>query len=186
MSKVKKNKQRKLVDYKWILTITSIAFIISIIFSFISEIIIPNTTIVVSIILVLFFIVLGVIFDMVGVASTAAEASQFHSMASKKIKSAKVAIMLIGNSDRVSSICCDVVGDICGIISGSGAAAISAMLVLELGTKSIIPALLVTSITAALTIGGKAMGKGFAVNKSNNIVNSFSKVISPFVKLDKK
>ena len=38
----------------------------------------------------------------------------------------------------------------------------------------------ITAIIAALTIGGKAMGKGLAVNKSNIILYNFSKVVSLF------
>ena len=48
------------IDKKWIVTITTIAFAISLLLSLISELIIPNVFIVISIILVLVFIFLGI------------------------------------------------------------------------------------------------------------------------------
>ena len=42
--------------------------------------------------------------------------------------------------------------------------------------------LFVAAIVAALTIGGKALGKGFAINKSNIILYEFAKIISIFYK----
>ena len=53
------------IDKKWIVTITTIAFAISLLLSLISELIIPNVFIVISIILVLVFIFLGIIFDII-------------------------------------------------------------------------------------------------------------------------
>ena len=43
----------------------------------------------------------------------------YHAMSSKKIKGAKKAVSFKKNADKVSSFCNDVIGDICGIISGS-------------------------------------------------------------------
>lgn len=43
--------------------------------------------------------------------------------------------------------------------------------------------LFIAAIVAALTIGGKALGKGFAINKSNIILYEFAKVISIFYKV---
>ena len=45
-----------------------------------------------------------------------------------------------------------------------------------------ISTLLVTSLIAAFTIGGKALGKGFAVNQSEQIVTRVSKIINIFSK----
>ena len=155
---------------------------ISLIFSAISQAIIPNVQVVVSIIVVLAIVFVGIIFDMVGVAVTVADIKVFNAMAAKKVKGSKVALKLIKNAPKVSSICNDVIGDICGIISGSGGAAIAAIIVIKLGTKSILPALIISALIAALTIGGKALGKGVAVAKANFIIDKFSKVLSIFSK----
>ena len=57
-------------NYNWIIKIILIAFIISILFSLVSELAIPNLNIYFSILLALFFIFIGVMFDMIGVAVT--------------------------------------------------------------------------------------------------------------------
>ena len=178
----RKKEKKSLIEFKWVGIITALAFIISLIFSAVSQAIIPNVQVVVSIIVVLAIVFVGIIFDMVGVAVTVADIKVFNAMASKKVKGAKVALKLIKNAPKVSSICNDVIGDICGIISGSGGAAIAAIIVIKLGTESILPALLISALIAALTIGGKALGKGVAVAKANFIIDKFSKVLSIFSK----
>jgi len=180
--KREKNQQKKksLIDYKWVFIITVLAFFISLAFSAVSQSIIPNVNIIISIVLVLLVVLIGVIFDMVGIAVTVADEKVFHAMASKKVKGSKTALKLIKNAPKVSSLCNDVIGDICGIISGSGAATISAVLALKLGVDAIFPSLIITSLIASLTIGGKALGKGIAVEKANYIIDKFSKVLSLF------
>lgn len=178
----RKKEKKSLIEFKWVGIITALAFMISLIFSAISQAIIPNVQVVVSIIVVLTIVFVGIIFDMVGVAVTVADIKVFNAMAAKKVKGSKVALKLIKNAPKVSSICNDVIGDICGIISGSGGAAIAAIIVIKLGTESILPALLISALIAALTIGGKALGKGVAVAKANFIIDKFSKVLSIFSK----
>ena len=85
-------KNKKVIDSKWIITITLLAFVFSVVFSLLSELIIPNTYIFVSVIVVLLVILLGVLFDMIGVAITVAEEKAFNSMASKNIKRANLAL----------------------------------------------------------------------------------------------
>lgn len=175
-------KKKSLIDFKWVGIITILAFIISLIFSAVSQSVIPNVHVIISIILVLAIVLIGILFDMVGMAVTVADTKVFNAMAAKKMKGSKVALKLIKNAPKVSSICNDVIGDICGIISGSGGAAISTILALELGVNAIIPSLLIAALIASLTIGGKALGKGIAVAKANFIIEKFAKVLSLFSK----
>ncbi len=179
--KVNKNK----TEWKWIIQITSIAFMISFLFSFTSEMIIPNVNIIVGILLLIIFILLGVLFDMIGVAVTAADEKPFHSMNSRKVKGADIAVKFKKNADKVASFCNDVVGDICGVVSGSAGAIIALSLSNILHMDKFIITLLVTSLIAALTIGGKAIGKSYAMNKSNIILYQFAKTISYFYKIKK-
>lgn len=178
MLKILEQKKTKKTDKKWVLIITIIAFSISFLLSLVSELIIPNASIIISIILVLVFISLGIIFDIIGVAVTTANSKVFHSMASQKIKGSKKAIKLINKKDKVSSFCNDVIGDICGVISGSCGLSIALKLSNILNINTLIITLITTSIISALTIGGKAMGKSFAVNNSNEIIYEFSKILS--------
>ena len=173
-------KDKKKVDKKWVLLISILSFIISIVFSFIGETIIPNAHIAISIMLIFIFVFLGIIFDMIGVAVTVADPSTFNSMATKKVKGAKIGVKLIKNAPKVSSFCNDVIGDICGIISGSTGVSIAIIISDRLDCSLLLVTLLITAFIAAITIGGKALGKSFAINNSNIILYRFVKFISFF------
>lgn len=171
-------KNKKLVDMKWIMTVTSLAFFISLIFSLISESTIPNANSIVATIVILLFIGIGILFDMIGVAITVADIKTFNSMATKQVKGARLAVKLIKNNEKASSFCNDVIGDICGIISGSAGVALANILSQALSINLFIVTLFITAIIAAFTIGGKAIGKATAINKSTSILYQFSKIVS--------
>jgi len=175
-------KPKQLTDTKWVLSITLLAFCISIAMALISELVIPNTYIAISVFLVLFFVFLGIIFDIIGVAVSTSDDKIFHSMAAKKVFGAKKAISFVNKKDKVSSFCNDVIGDICGVISGSCGLAIALKLSELFHCNSIIITIIITSIISSLTIGGKALGKTFAINKGEKIVFEFAKFISIFTR----
>ncbi len=117
--KLEKNKdKKKSSNAGWIIKIIILAFVISITFSFASEMILSNVGMMVGILVLLVFVLLGVIFDMIGVSVTSADIGPFNSMSAQKVRGADIAVKFIKNADKVSSFCNDVVGDICGIISG--------------------------------------------------------------------
>lgn len=176
--KIKKEK----VDIKWVIIVSITAFIVSVCLSFIAQITIPNFPLWLGIIVTLLFIGLGILFDIIGVAVTTADEAVFHSMNSRKVKGANTAVKFKKNADKVSSFCCDVIGDVCGVISGTAATAIAALLVLNYHFNAILVGLFVTAIISSLTIGGKAIGKSFAINKSEVILYTFAKFISNFYK----
>lgn len=175
-----KRKELKKQNYRWIIQITLIAFVISFGFSFLSETFIPKAGLVLGIIILFAVILIGVAFDMIGVAVTSSDEKPFHSMSARKVKGANVAVMFKKNADKVSSFCNDVIGDICGIISGSAGVIIASFLAQTFEINIFIVTLIVTAIIAALTIGGKALGKSIAINKSNYILYEFAKLVSPF------
>ena len=109
-------------------------------------------------------------FDIIGVAVTAADPKPFHSMAAHKVRGAKDSLKLIKASSTVSSVCNDVVGDICGIVSGSTAAVIVSQLQQGFNTTSVLVSIAVTSLISGATIGGKALGKKIAIDDSTNVV----------------
>ena len=172
--KKKKNKNN------WVIIITILAFFISLLFSSLSQVLMPKVHIVIGIIILLFFIALGIAFDMVGVAVTASNEEPLHAMNSKKIKGAKKAVNFKKNADKVSSFCNDVIGDICGIISGSAGVAISTTLSKILNINIFYTGLLITALIASLTIGGKAYFKRIAISNSHKIVYKTAKIISFF------
>ena len=176
--KIKKEK----VDIKWIITIVIVAFVLSFGLSYISQSTIPKLSLVFGIIITLIFIFIGILFDIIGVSVTSADEAVFHSMSSRKVKGASLAVKFKKNADKVSSFCCVVIGDVCGVISGTAATAIAALLVLNYHFNAILVGLFVTAIISSLTIGGKAIGKSFAINKSEVILYTFAKFISNFYK----
>ena len=174
--KIKKEK----VNVKWIITIIIVSFVISFCLSFIANSTIPHLSLIFGIIITLVFILIGILFDIIGVAVTTADEAVFHSMNSRKVKGANVAVKFKKNADKVSSFCCDVIGDICGVISGAAGTTIAAILITKYHFNILLVGLLVTAIISSLTIGGKAIGKSFAINKSDIILYEFAKFVSNF------
>lgn len=102
-------------------------------------------------------------------------------MASKKIRGARQAIRLVQSADTVSNICNDVIGDICSTISGAMGAAIAARLILGAShTNELLSGIIVSSLIAAMTVGGKAIGKKIAVSRSHQVVFALGKVFAFF------
>lgn len=132
------------------------------------------------------FILLGILFDIIGVAVTAADEKPFHSMAARKVPGAREALGLIRRANKVSSFCNDVVGDICGIISGSTAAVIVLRLQSLLPIRSTALTLAITALVSGLTIGGKALGKTFAITKSTAVLQLVGRVLHLFSRHKKR
>ena len=167
---------------RWVIIVTLLAFGLSLIMSFVAGIILKNVTLVVSILVTFLFILLGIIFDIIGVAVTSGDEVAFHSMSARRVRGGKTGVMLVKNASKVSSICCDVVGDICGIISGSAGVTIVALIIKMTNINELLISLIVTALISALTIGGKAIGKSMAINKSTEVITIVAKILSLFSK----
>ena len=176
----KEKVKKENVDIKWIIKITLIAFIISFCLSFVSESTIPNLSLVFGVILILIFILINIISDVIGMAVTAADEKVFHSMNSRKVRGANIAVKMVKSAEKVSNFCCDVIGDICGVVSGAASASISVIVGNNLHVNLFFTTLIVDPIVASLTIGGKAIGKTFAINKSNIIIYESAKAVCLF------
>ncbi len=179
MKKVKNKKNDRL---KWIIIVMIISFMLSLVFSSLSESIIPNINIIFGILLIIIFILLGMIFDMIGVAITAASEKPFHSMASKKVNGSKNSIKLLKNSDKLASICNDVIGDVCGVVSGSAGMLVATLLAKKLNLNTSFIVLIVTAVIASLTITTKAIGKTSAIKNSETITFRVGKILNFFHK----
>ncbi|WAM30675.1 hypothetical protein [Caldicellulosiruptor naganoensis] len=159
-----------------------LSYLLSASLNYISSIVSKKLPITISFILLLLIILIGILFDIIGIATTAADEVPFHAMAAKKVKGAKNSIWLIKNASRVSSICNDVIGDICGILSGSLSASIIFYISKNSNADIVFLSLLLTATVAAVTISGKAIGKYFAIKKSHDIVKISGKILSIFIK----
>lgn len=162
----------------WVLTIFIVTIIVSALISLVSEEVMASSGMVSAFIILLAIIMLGILFDIIGVAVTSADEAPFHAMAARKVPGAKEAIRLLRKADKVSSICNDVIGDICGVVSGSASATIAVQILqkFEFSWERVV-SLIMSAMVAGITVGGKALGKSFAVNSSTTIVHSVGKVI---------
>ncbi|MCX7903967.1 MAG: hypothetical protein N2486_05605 [Caloramator sp.] len=181
--KLYKKKTHGKNNLKWFFIIIFWTLIISFSINSFTELLIPRVNTLSAIILLLFIIFIGVFFDIIGVAVTAADEEPFHSLASRKVKGATWAVYLIRNADRVSNFCNDVIGDIVGIISGATGAAIATNLsAYKFSINKPLIALIISSMIASLTIGGKALGKNFAFTQANNIVYYLGRFLEGILK----
>ena len=155
---------------RWVIRVFLIAVALSAAMSLCSGAVLEDAGYVTATLILLLFIALGIVFDIIGVAVTAANPKPFNSMAAHCVKGAKEALNLIRNAEKVASFCNDVVGDICGIVSGSTAAVIVVELQRDLSTTSILISIAVTALISGITIGGKALGKTVAINECTGVV----------------
>ncbi len=163
---------------RWVVTVFFVTVLVSSVISLLSDYIMDISGIAVAFIILLTIIFIGIIFDVVGVAVTSADEKPFHSMAARKVAGAQDSIKLLRNAERVSSICNDVVGDICGVVSGSASATIAALLAVNASDgKTRIIGLIMSGLVAGLTVGGKAVGKTFAINSCTKIVTFVGKLV---------
>ncbi|MDQ0175130.1 CNNM domain-containing protein [Bacillus chungangensis] len=167
---------------KWSVSIAVITFVLAALFSIASNSILNGASWSFGLLVVLFIVLIGIFFDMLGIASTAADEKPFHSMAAKKVYGAKYAIRIIRNADRFASFCNDVIGDISGIISGTAATLVIIQLAhsYQIGNGTILEYGLnvaLASLIAAVTVGGKAFGKSFAIRYARSIIFLVGKVL---------
>lgn len=171
--------KKKASNVVWPLTILGVSFFLSVLFNLVSETALKNLSGLPAFLILAAFVLIGIIFDIFGLAAATASEKPFNAMAAKRVTGAKEALWIVKNAEKVSSICNDVVGDICGIMSGSTAAIIVAGFLFS-GTKSLLVSLLVTGLVAGITVGGKAFGKSFAIKYSNDIVFFMARFIRLF------
>lgn len=168
----------------WILKAFLITFFIALIFSSASNLLISKfNNSILLIIIALVFILIGIIFDIIGTAVLTGNEATFHAKSSKKIKGSKEGVYLIKNANRISSICNDVIGDICGIVSGSVAAMLAINISIKYSISVVLTTLIISSIISSLTVGGKAIGKKYAIKNSDSIIFIVAKLLNKFKKM---
>lgn len=167
----------KKFSLSWLVTTILITFVLSVVISFFTASYLDDVSLMVAFIILFVIIFVGIAFDMVGTAVAAASDVPFHAMASRKVPGAYYSIRLIKHNEKVSNVCNDVIGDICGIISGSVGSVVVADVVLVHGCSFLLTSLLMTGIISALTVGGKAAGKTVAISSCNSILYLVGKVL---------
>ena len=174
------SKKERNKTIRWVVSIFFITILISGVISYASDKIMDQSTTTVAFLILLGIVLLGIVFDVIGVAVTSADEKPFHSMAARKVPGGIEAIRLLRNAERVSSICNDVVGDICGVVSGAAAATIAAQVFASMENaptlEDVIP-LVMSALVAGLTVSGKAIGKTCAINSCTAIVSGVGRII---------
>ncbi|MGI6549217.1 MAG: hypothetical protein ACOX4Q_04120 [Syntrophomonadales bacterium] len=126
-------------------------------------------------------VVAGIVSDAIGTAATAADVVPFNAMAAKKIRGASQAVRIVRNADLVANLTADVVGDIAGTLSGAIGASIVYTFYARYSMFTVVDTVLLgaamTSLIAAVTVGGKTIGKSIAINNANSIILKVAEVL---------
>ena len=181
------SKKERSRTIRWVVTVFFFTLVVSGMISLISDEVMASSGLLAAFAILLGIVFLGIIFDIIGMAVATASEKPFHSMAARKVPGAQEAIRLLRNAERVSSICNDVVGDICGVVSGSASATIAALILthVDLGWPRAV-SLGMSALVAGLTVGGKAIGKTIAVNSCTQIVHLVGRVLHTLNRFKKK
>lgn len=182
--KQKQNKSKKSKQWIWPIVVLILAVSLSLLFSLLSELVLDGSAVWVAVIVIFIFIFFSILTDMIGLAVASANIEHFNAMAARKVKGSKQAISLVRNAGRVSSVLNDVIGDVCGILSGAAGASIVAKIAIDnsMNFMSILVPSLIAAIIAGLTIAGKAVFKNVAIKHANSITLAFAKFINFFTR----
>jgi uncharacterized membrane protein YwaF len=160
-------------SFQWSIFISVITFILACIFTVSSTAMLEGFPWGIGMLIVILLIGGGIFFDILGLAAAAAEETPFHAMASKRVKGSRHAIYIVRNADRFSNFCNDMIGDISGVISGAASALVVFKLMSSFQEYAFLRtavSVVFTSLVSAFTVGGKAMGKSFAIHYATEIV----------------
>ncbi len=180
-NKPKFKSAKKKISINYIIFVFALTFALACLMDSVTDILLDRILFAFSFVILSIVILLGIVFDIVGVAVTSADAVPFHALAAEKVKGAKETLMLLKNAEKVSNICNDVIGDVCGIISGG----ITAFIVAGLNfggvtAASVGASMLLSGVVSALTVGGKAIGKFYAISYCNSILFFVGRIIAFF------
>ena len=173
----KQKKRNKTVDLRWILIIFFSTVLISAAMSLVSTELLHTAALAAAFLILLIIILIGILFDIIGVAVTAADIKPFHSMAAHRVPGAQEALAMIRQAEKVSSFCNDVIGDICGVISGTASASIAVSAFSGHGGAVDMGKIALAALVSGLTVGGKAVGKSLAMSFSTKIVHMAAMVV---------
>ena len=138
---------------RWVFIIFFVTIFISGTISFASDLLMASSGMLVAFVVLFAIVLVGILFDVIGVAVTSADEKPFHSMAARKVPGAQESIRLLRNAD--------------------------------FSAESVIP-LVMSALVAGLTVGGKAIGKTFAMKSCTSIVHSVGKLVWAFYHLPQK
>ncbi|MDE6758221.1 MAG: hypothetical protein K2J89_02950 [Clostridia bacterium] len=183
-NRAKKEKAKINIAELWVIKITIFTFFGAVICSFISQITTSKSDIIISIMLLSFMILVSIIFDGIGLSVASCSPDDIKKYA-RYPKQYKIAQFLVINAEKVNNICADVIGDMCGILSGACGASIVVQLNLHSNGGHWIT-IIISSVIAAITVGGKASLKKVAVKNSAEFVFMSARIIGIFITKKRK
>ena len=104
--------------WSWPIRVFFLAFTLSLLFGITSEHFMSEAGLFLAIFIVMILIAISILTDMIGVAVVACKEAPFKKMTNENIKGAKYGLYIVENSAKIASLCADVVGDVCGVLSG--------------------------------------------------------------------
>ncbi|MCL2370986.1 MAG: hypothetical protein FWC80_07160 [Firmicutes bacterium] len=182
----KKDKRRKKKKSKrnfWPIVVFVAAFVLMVAFSLGAELALSRPNLAIALVLIFVFLLISIVFDIIGVAVTKCDDAAFFAMASRRVRGAKKCLFLLRNADRVNSVCCDIIGEVLSILSGAlSVVIVYFMLRSAEGFWEIMIPVLIAATIASLTAGGKAFTKTIAIRNAQKIVFAVGKIMSIFGK----
>ena len=177
--KQRKNKPKNTVNWLWAFKVALISITISVLMTLLSNEVLEKLNLVAAFVILFIFVLINIFFDIVAIAITTADIKPFVSMSARRLKAGAMGVYLIKNAEKMTNICADVIGDIAGVVSGATGTAIIVKLFTDPNSE-FFGNLVITSLIAGITVGGKALGKSIGMNYSYNIVYGAAKVLSVF------
>lgn len=169
---------------RWALFVTAFTFFVTIALGLLANNLFKIIPVEGALALQLLLVCGGVFCDLIGIAVATSDMPPFLSMASKKVAGAERGMWLIKNAERVTNLFNDVMGDIFGVLSGATGAIIVVKLFagqsVKVETVRFYADIIMTSLIAALLVGGKSAGKSFAMRNSKEIVLWLGRLIGFF------
>ena len=133
-----------------------------------------------SFMLLLMTVLAGVTFDIIGTAVAAATEPPIHAVASKRLTGGAEALRLVRNAPQVANFCNDIVGDVCGTLSGALAAASASSLALATGSNTTVVLATTVATVAMLTVTLKYISKSYAMKEAEHVILLAGRVIAFF------
>ncbi|WP_052947641.1 hypothetical protein [Aneurinibacillus tyrosinisolvens] len=182
----RREKEKNRFVSRWNFIIALWTFCTATSISLISDILLRDSTLLISLLTLFSIIVVGATADIVAVAITAAssEMSPFNSMAARKVYGAKQCIQILKNAAKYNTFFADVVGDVLGYLSGFAGALIVGRLIFmsnALSPYERAVSVLVAGLTSASVVFSKSIGKNIALHYRIEIVLLIGRVLT-FIK----
>lgn len=173
---------RKRKSWKHLVVVFIGSFIIAAIVGIGSELLMRRTSSLwMAALFLLTVIGVHIVFDVIGIAATAANEAPHHAKAANRVRGARQAVYLVRHADMVANMANDVVGDVTGTLSGVMAAAIVIDIIRlypTFGAKEIWLTTFMLALVASITVTGKAVGKSFAIQDANKVIAWVGSVIA--------